>query len=298
MSVFLQSIVFGVFVGSIYSLVALGYTMVYGVLKFINFAHGDVFMWGAYFFYLFSAVWGLGVVPGVVLAVLCCGVLGVVVERVAYRPLRFSSRLAPLITAIGVSLLLESVAQLRFTAAFVTLTGILGEAGILAFLESTVVVFGARVAVLDLLILSVSLVLMFLLHFFVRYSRMGKAMRAVADDLETASVVGINVDRVIAVTFLLGSMLAGVGGILYGLKYAVNPYMGVLPGIKAFTAAVVGGIGNIYGAMAGGILIGLAENLGVTVLPSVYRDGISFLILILFLVFRPQGLLGKTEREV
>lgn len=300
-----DALIFGVVIGSIYSLVALGYTMVYGILKFINFAHGEVFMVGSFIVYFLAVERGVNFFLACVVSVVLTGLLGVVIERVAYRPLRGSSRLSPLITAIGVSLFLQSLMQLLFGANFKTFTAAINRevylfsysVNLFEFLGAPVSVFGTNITRLDVIILALSLSLMLLLHFFVTKTRMGIAMRAVADDLETASVSGINVDRVISSTFAIGSLLAAVGGIMFTLKFALSPTMGVIPGIKAFTAAVVGGIGNMYGAMFGGLLIGLSENLGIVFIPSGYKDAISFLILILFLLFRPSGMFGSGREE-
>lgn len=294
----IQSLIFGLFLGSLYALIALGYTMVYGVLKFINFAHGDVFMWGAYFVYVFAVLLKMNFLVACFLGVMCCGLLGAIIEKIAYKPLRKAPRLAPLITAIGVSLFLESVAHICFTPAQRAYTDPANPqlTSQLQVLRTSYPIFGAYVTTLDIIILVTAFALMFLLHLFIKYTRMGKAMRATADDFDAASVVGINVDRVITVTFVIGSMLAAVGGILWGLQFLFEPYMGILPGIKAFTAAVVGGIGNIYGAMAGGLLMGLSEKMGGMLISTRYESAIVFIVLIIFLLFKPTGLFGKEER--
>jgi len=290
----------GLFMGSIYAMVALGYTMVYGVLKMINFAHGDVFMWGAFFVYLFSVQLGVSFPVACFVAALLCSLMGVVIERVAYRPLRKASRLAPLITAIGVSLFLEAAAQLSFGTGNKRIVPV--DSPVLQLGQTSFDLFGDHVTVdhRDLLIVGVAVTIMMVLHLIVRYTKTGKAIRAVADDIDSARAVGIDVNRMISTTFAIGSLFAAIGGILFALRFAADPYMGILPGIKAFTAAVVGGIGNIYGAMLGGILLGLAEFVGVWGLgkvgvpfPTAYRDAIAFVILIVVLLFKPSGLFGR-----
>jgi branched-chain amino acid transport system permease protein len=306
MSAIFDALIFGIVIGSIYSLIALGYTMVYGILKFINFAHGEIFMVGGFIVYFLSVEHGVNFFLACAVSIVLTGMLGVAVERIAYRPLRGSGRLSPLITAIGVSLFLQSLMQLFFGANFKTFTTAINRdvgffsysVNLFKFLGAPISVMGANITRLDVIIILLSLVLMVLLHLFVTKTRIGIAMRAVADDFQTASITGINVDRVVSSTFALGSSLAAVGGIMYTLKFALSPTAGVIPGIKAFTAAVVGGIGNMYGAMFGGLLIGLSENLGIVFIPSGYKDAISFLILILFLLFRPSGMFGATGGEV
>jgi branched-chain amino acid transport system permease protein len=290
----------GLFMGAVYAMVALGYTMVYGVLKMINFAHGDVFMWGAFWVYFFSVQLKVSFPVACFAAALLCALMGVVIERVAYRPLRKASRLAPLITAIGVSLLLEASAQLSFGTGNKRIVP--HDSPILLLGQTSFVIAGDPVTVdhRDLLILGAAIAIMLALHFIVRYTKTGKAIRAVADDIDSARAVGIDVNRIISTTFAIGSLFAAIGGILFAVRFAADPYMGILPGIKAFTAAVVGGIGNIYGAMLGGILLGLAEFVGVWGLgkagvpfATAYRDAIAFVILIIVLLFKPSGLFGR-----
>ncbi|MBW3584244.1 MAG: branched-chain amino acid ABC transporter permease, partial [Euryarchaeota archaeon] len=250
----LRQALVGLRIGALYALIAIGYTMVYGVLKFINFAHGEIFMWGAYFLFFLSVDQSWMLIVAAFGAILLAGALGFAIERVAYRPLRGRPRLTPLITAIGVSLFLQAAAQLFFGTAprgmGAALRGTtMGGRPLDEVLATEVFrLFGVPFSVLSLLILGLSVVLMVALHLFVRYSRFGKAMRAVADDMETASIIGINTDRVVSMTFIIGSMLAAVAGILFAIRFTISPTTGLLPGIKAFTAAVVGGIGNIYGA--------------------------------------------------
>lgn len=290
MSLLAQLLVNGLVAGGIYALVAVGYTMVYGVLKFINFAHGELVMLGAFVTYTLAVPMGLGILPAFLLAVPLVAAVGVVIERAAYRPLRRASRLAPLITAIGVSILLQSLAILLWGPEIRSFS--IAPARGMEF-------FGATVTPIQILIVLASVALMGLLHLLVERTKMGKAMRATADSLETASVVGIDTDRVIAWVFALGSALACVAGVLIALEENMEPTMGTLIGIKAFTAAVVGGIGNIKGAMVGGFLIGIVENLGIWKLPAGYKDAIAFVILLGVLLFRPTGLFGeKLEEEV
>ena len=280
--------------GAIYALIALGYTMVYGVLRFINFAHSDVFMVGAYagFFiapYLPSKSIGGGLVV-LCAAMIICAILGVAIERFAYRPLRESSKLNVLITAIGVSLFLENAAQLfwkatprAFPALFPSKTFNLG----LVTISSN-----------QIIVLAVTLVLLVLLQLLVFKTKMGKAMRAVSFNPTAASLVGISNDLVISFTFALGSALAAAGGILFAVYYqSIQPLMGIIPGLKAFVAAVLGGIGNIPGAALGGLILGIVETFVKGSRWSTFSDAIAFAVLILILVFRPTGLLGKVEVE-
>jgi branched-chain amino acid transport system permease protein len=291
----LQQLINGLALGSVYALIALGYTMVYGVLRFINFAHSDVFMVGAFLGYYLSRVvpresvaGGLAVMAG---AMAACALLGIVIERLAYRPLRARSKLAVLITAIGVSLLLENTGQFifsanpkRFPVLFPESTWVLGSGLVLSSSQ--------------IIVLTVTLALLGALQFIVLRTRIGTAMRAVSFNPQAASLVGINNDVVISFTFGLGSALAAAGGILYSLNYpTIDPLMGILPGLKAFVAAVLGGIGNIPGAALGGLLLGVVETFVNGSQFSGYRDAIAFAILILILLFRPAGLLGKLQVE-
>lgn len=308
MNEFLQQLINGLSLGSIYALIALGYTMVYGVLRFINFAHGDVFMIGAFAGLYFSR-WmrpllsGIPEVLGAVIimisAMAACALLGIVIEKLAYKPLRDRPRLTVLITAIGVSLLLQYTGQLVFGAAprgfpaLITNKTLGGPGGI----------GGLTVSNIQLLVLVLTVALLVGLRFVVMNTRMGLAMRALSLNPTAAALMGVNNSVVISFTFGLGSALAAAGGIFYALLYqAIDPFMGVLPGIKAFVAAVLGGIGNIPGAALGGILIGVVETLVVGYssqvgIPPGYRDAVAFVILILILLFKPSGLLGKVERE-
>ena len=293
----LQQIVNGLSLGAIYALIALGYTMVYGIIELINFAHGDVFMVGAFVALLLVGALGVkGTVTGpfvvvvmlVVLlgSMLATGLLGVVIERAAYRRLRSAPRLAPLITAIGVSFILQNVVQLRAGPSPVSFPDVMPN----PIIEAGNVTISAK----QLMIIGVSVVMMALLQWFVQNTRLGRAMRATAQDRQAAQLMGININSTIALTFFIGSALAGVGGFVFGIYYnSVWFINGYLAGLKAFTAAVLGGIGNIVGAMLGGILIGLLESLSAQYVSERYVDAIVFAILILVLVFRPSGLLGQ-----
>ena len=280
-----------------YALVALGYTMVYGVLQFINFAHSDIFMLGA-FAGIYLTAWLSGVTNPVLLcALVICGamffciIIALLVERVAYRPLRGAPRLNVLITAIGVSLFLENLGQIVFGSDPRVFPSIISTR---AIIDTENLVFTN----IQLIVILTSAVLMVVLHWIVHRTKLGTAMRAVSFDIEIADLMGIPTDRVIAFTFVIGSALAGVASILYGLSYPkIEPLLGVMIGIKAFVAAVFGGIGNIMGAAVGGIFLGLAESFVVYFGYSTYRDAIAFGILILVLLFRPAGLFGVQRRE-
>jgi branched-chain amino acid transport system permease protein len=301
LSTLLQQLLNGLSLGSIYALIALGYTMVYGILKLINFAHGEVFMIGAYAGY-FAAL-GLGVQSyggagfpiylALLVLVFAMGVaalLGASIEFLAYRPVRSAPRLTPLITAIGVSLFLQNAAMLAFTPNPRPYPAILKE---VRFELGGVIVTNVK-----LTIFVVAVALMIGLNAFIQRTWTGKAMRAVSTNLDAARLMGINTDRIIRATFAVGSALAAAGGILFGLdQITINPLMGVLTGLKAFVAAVLGGIGNIRGAVLGGLLIGLAEQMTAGYLSPDYRDAITFVILIIILILRPQGLLGVVRPE-
>jgi len=296
MTTFLQQLVNGISLGSIYALIALGYTMVYGVLRLINFAHGDVYMLGAYAgYYLSRKLKGdepsLGSALLVMLgAMLTCALIGAVIERFAYRPVRRAARLTLLITAIGVSLFIENAAQIVFgpdPKFFPSLAP-----------RTDFRVGGVRLTSEQLTVIAVSFLLMVLLRLFILKTRTGKAMRAVSFNLDAAKLMGISTDRIIAITFALGSALAAAAGVLIGMQIPkIDPLMGILYGLKAFVAAVLGGIGNVPGAVLGGLLIGTSEVMVVGYLSSTFRDAIAFGILILVLLLRPQGILGRAQKE-
>ncbi|HAF61894.1 MAG TPA: branched-chain amino acid ABC transporter permease [Anaerolineaceae bacterium] len=327
----IEQLINGLTVGSFYALIALGYTMVYGVLSMINFAHGDIFMVGAYFGYFtitqlsnngFSESHPvLAIIFTFLAGALGAALTGVTVERLAYRPLRKASRLATLISAIGTSIFLQEFVRLipkfgeilaslsiagktifppswgnaiidvtkTFGGAMVkTYPGLLGTDGIRL---GEVFISYSRI-----LIMAIAIVFMVLLFILVRYTKLGKAMRAVSEDKDTAALMGINVNRIISSTFFIGSALAGIAGVMIGIFYLqIKPTMGFTPGIKAFTSAVVGGIGNIPGAMLGGYILGLAEVISIQFLPAVYKDTVAFAILIIMLIVKPTGILGGRD---
>lgn len=280
-----------------YALVALGYTMVYGVLQFINFAHSDIFMLGAFAGMYISLWFGNQFPPAVVFAgvvlgaMIFCVAIGLITERLAYRPLRRAPRLNVLITAIGVSLFLENLGQLVFGS----------DPQVFPALIPTRSLFGSDDLIINniqVIVILLSAFLMFVLHWVVHHTKLGTAMRAVSFDIEIASLMGIPTDKIIMFTFAVGCSLAGSASILYGLSYPkIEPLLGVMIGLKAFVAAVFGGIGNIMGAALGGVILGLAEALVVFYVSSSYRDAIAFLILILILLLKPAGLLGSVRQE-
>ncbi|MCL4424425.1 MAG: branched-chain amino acid ABC transporter permease [Firmicutes bacterium] len=286
----LQQVINGLSLGSIYALIALGYTMVYGIVKLINFAHGDVYMVGAYLGF-FAARWlGPSFFPVMIIAMVGAALLGVIIERAAYKPMRMAPRIAALTTAIGLSLLLENGTR------FVIGPNPKGFPDLIE--RHTYVVGGLEISNVDILVLLVSLGLMVLLQFIVYRTRIGKAMRAVSFDKDAARLMGIDVDRVISATFAIGSALAAAAGVLVGIAYPrIDPYMGIMPGLKAFVAAVLGGIGIIPGAVLGGLLMGEAEVLSVQFFPSTFKNATAFVILILVLLLRPSGLLGRQQSE-
>lgn len=286
----LQQLINGLALGSVYALIALGYTMVYGIIGLINFAHGEIYMLGAYFGFYAITRYSLSLGPAMLVAMLGAAFLGMLLERVAYKPLRNSSRTAVLITAIGASLFLQNMAQLVFGASFKAFPQVIPFKRI----QLGPVFTTNR----QLLIFGLSLGLMIALQLIVQYTKFGKAMRAVSMDQEAAKLMGINVDRIIALTFALGSALAAAAGILVGMYYnRIDPYMGMMSGIKAFVAAVLGGIGVIPGAVIGGLLMGITENMVVAFGSSTLRDAVAFAVLILVLLVRPHGLLGKNQVE-
>jgi len=303
MDFFVQQIVNGVTLGSVYALLALGYSMVYGILKLLNFAHGDVYMIGAFIGYGVLTVFGGAASPSIPVpllivfmfgsAMIGCGLLGIGIERFAYRPLRNAPRIAPLISALGVSFFLQNAALLLFSPNFRSYGSFDFYGGSL-FLPLHAGVL--KISPLRILVIASAIGLMVALTLFVARSQLGKAMRATAFDREAAAMMGIDVDRVIVATFFIGSALAGAAGVMQGLVFQnVSHTMGFFAGLKAFTAAVVGGIGNIPGAMLGGLLIGLAESFSKGYLPSQWSDLIVFAILISVMLIRPTGLLGRAD---
>lgn len=275
--------------GSIYALIALGYTMVYGVLTMINFAHGDFFMVGAFLCFIFATFLKLPSVPALLLTMVSLTFLGVTVERLAYRPLRKAPRVSLIISALGVGMFLEN-----FTLALSPYPQHIPS----LIPEINWNFFGLTISLLQTVIIAVSIILMLALNFIVRRTRVGIAMRAISWDKEVVEMMGVPVNQIIALTFGMGSALGGAAGFMYGLSYPViDPYMGVLIGWKAFVSAVVGGIGDIRGAMLGGYLLGGLEILVAAYLPSTYRDFVAFSLLILLLIFRPYGILGKPRTQ-
>jgi branched-chain amino acid transport system permease protein len=303
MEQFLQQLINGLSYGAIIALIAVGYTMVYGVLRLINFAHGDVYMLGAMFAFYAATQWlGLAAEPSwfnfvviLFVAMTLCGVVGFLIERLAYRPLRDAPRINSLITAIGVSLFIQYGGQKAFGPNPRSFPQIIPHIDGELFN-----LFGVTVSKVDGLILIVTLVLMGALTYLVMFTRTGLALRAVSFRFDTAALMGIPINRIISFTFVLGSVLAAAAGVLVAIKYPkVDPLMGLMPGVKAFVAAVLGGIGNIPGAVCGGLLLGLTEVLVAGYLPkgSQYKDGVAFVILIAVLLVKPSGLLGKNTVE-
>lgn len=299
MEIFLQQLINGIVLGSIYALIALGYTMVYGVLRLINFAHGDVFMVGSFIGFYIAAALKIsqptisGALFVMVFSMVGAALLGILIERFAYKPVRKHSRLTSLITAIGVSLLLEYGGQSPY--AFGATPKRFPE-----IMKTYNVSLGGNITISNdsILIIIVSILLMVMLNLIVFRTKLGKAMRAVSFNLDVAKLMGINTDRVITFTFALGSALAAAAGILYAIHFTkIDPLMGLMTGLKAFVAAVLGGIGNITGAVLGGLLIGIAEIMVGGYISSTYKDAIAFLILILVLLVRPAGLLGSVAQE-
>ena len=291
---FVLQLIYGLQLGAIYALIALGYTMVYGIVKLINFAHGDLMMVGAYLTLLLYESASLPFVVAIPLAIMATAILGVIIERVAYKPLRNASRLSALITAIGISLLLQNVMMLIFTSTPRRFPSLAERLPVLLLGSN-------RISLIAILTVVAAVVLMLVLTAFVKKTRTGKAMRAVSEDMRAAQLMGIPVNRIISVTFAIGSALAAFAAVLYAFSFTqIDPYMGAMPGIKAFIAAVLGGIGVLPGAMIGGFLLGIIESLTKAAMPSGFSqlaDAAVFVVLILVLLFKPSGLLGQTTRE-
>jgi branched-chain amino acid transport system permease protein len=287
---FIMQLINGINIGSIYALIALGYTMVYGIAKLINFAHGDIIMVGAYVAYVCIIKLQLPIFVAIIISILACALLGVIIEKVAYKPLRKASRITLLITAIGVSYLLQSSFRLIFSSNPVTFPQLINLPAIK---------FGAiNISGNYYVTFIISVIIMILLDLFVQHSQTGRAMRACSEDEGAARLMGIDVDRTITIVFAIGSALAAIAGLLYCSSYPiVSPYLGALPGIKAFIAAVLGGIGNIKGAVLGAFILGLVEALTKAYISSQLSDAIVFTILIVMLVFKPDGILGKNVKE-
>ncbi|MCM8709799.1 branched-chain amino acid ABC transporter permease [Clostridium sp. SYSU_GA19001] len=288
---FLQQIINGLSLGSMYALIALGYTMVYGIIKLINFAHGDIYMIGAFTGFYVTVYLNLPFLPTLLLSMLGSVIVGIIVEKVAYKPLRKSPRITLLITAIGVSLLLENLMRYFVGPNPKTFPSLIKD--------KTYAFGGLQISNIQMLTIVVSVVLMILLQFIVFKTKTGKAMRAASYDIEAAALMGINVDNTISFTFAIGSALAGAAGVLVALAWTtIDPYMGIMPGLKAFVAAVLGGIGVIPGALLGGVVMGMIETLSkASNVTSRLSDVIAFSILIIILLIKPAGLLGKVTRE-
>ena len=287
---FLSNLISGLSLGSIYALIALGYTIVYGIAKMLNFAHGDIIMVGAFTIIVSISTCGLPVWVALILSVVMCTVLGVVTERVAYKPLRKSEPLTVLITAIGVSYLLQNLALLIFGSSQKSFPSI--------FDISSVHIGDLSMSGESVVTLAVTIIIMIALSLFINKTRAGKAMRAVSEDKEAAELMGISVNKTISLTFAIGSALAAVAGVFYGATYGfIGPYTGSMPGIKAFVAAVFGGIGSIPGAMIGGLLLGVLESLSKAYISTELSDAIVFASLIVVLLVKPTGLLGKVIKE-
>ena len=289
---FLQYFINGMSIGAVYAIIALGYTMVYGIAKMLNFAHGDVIMVGAYIAFCMTNYLGMPAIVGVIAAMIVCTLLGILIEGLAYRPLRGTSSLAVLITAIGVSYFLQNAAQLIWGEATKSFTSVVSM--------QPIKLFGGQLVITGevLLTLGVSVLVMIGLTLFTGKTKMGKAMRAVAEDREAAQLMGINVNRTISTTFAIGSALAAVAGVLLcSTVPTLQPTTGSMPGIRAFTAAVFGGIGSIPGAMIGGVALGLIETFSKAYISTQFSDAIVFLVLIIILLVKPAGLLGKRIQE-
>ena len=285
----LEQLINGLSTGSIYALIALGYTMVYGLAKMSNFAHGDIIMVGAYALYVAVLTLHVPVIPAVLITIAVCAVLGITVEKVAYKPLRKAPPLAVLITAIGVSYLLQNLALLIFNATPIPFQSVIKV--------PSVKIGGLTISGITLVTMAIMLISMILLTLFINKTKAGSAMRAVSEDKGAAELMGINVNQTISMTFAIGSALAAVAGILYICQYqSLRPTLGALPGIKAFVAAVLGGIGSVPGAMLGGILLGVIESLGKAYISTELSDAIVFGVLVVVLLVKPSGLLGKRKK--
>lgn len=291
MTKLILTLIQGISLGSIYALIAIGYTMVYGIAKMLNFAHGDIIMVGAYVIYSSVALAHCTPITGIIISIASCALLGIIIEFLAYRPLRRASSLSVLITAIGVSYFLQNIALLIFGSEPQSVPVLFNIPAI--HLGSSITVTGET-----LLTLGLTIIIMVALTLFINKTKLGKAMRAVSEDKDAAMLMGINVNRTISITFAIGSVLAAFASLCYGISYTyIKPTTGSMPGIKAFTAAVFGGIGSIPGAMLGGILLGVIEKLSMAYISTQFTDAIVFGVLILVLIIKPTGLLGKAIRE-
>ncbi len=289
---FLTYLINGLSLGSVYAIIALGYTMVYGIAKMLNFAHGDVIMIGAYLVFMCMSTSGLPVVLSILISIVCCTALGMLIEKVAYKPLRKASNLAVLITAIGVSYFLQNIALLIFGSNPVSFTSVISWDGITLAGGQLKITGNAIVTIVTCIIIMVALL------WFIKYTKPGQAMLAVSEDKDAASLMGVNVNATISLTFAIGSGLAAIAGALLCSSYpSLTPYTGSMPGIKAFTAAVFGGIGSVPGALLGGLLLGIIEILAKAYISSQLADAIVFAVLIIVLLVKPTGILGKQVKE-
>ncbi|QLA15596.1 branched-chain amino acid ABC transporter permease [Desulfolutivibrio sulfoxidireducens] len=290
-----QQLVNGFTLGLIYALIAVGYTMVYGVIELINFAHGEVYMFGAFLCMMFLTVFGAPLIVAVLLSMACCALMGVLLDVVAYRPLRNAPRLAALITAIGMSIFLQNLAMIIWGSRPLPFV----KQALPAFFKNTALSFGdVNISWMQMAIYIAAVAMMISLNLVITRTRIGTAMRALAQNRVCASLMGINVNRVISFTFALGSGLGAMAGIMVSMFYnTMYPTMGYNAGVKAFAAAVLGGIGSVPGAMFGGIVLGIAETLGAGYVSSPYRDGVAYAVMILVIILRPSGLLGRAVTE-
>jgi branched-chain amino acid transport system permease protein len=283
---FLQQLINGLALGSVYALLALGYTMVYGIIQLINFAHGEIYMIGAFSGFYCASTLKLPLIPTLLVAMAVSALAGIIIEKIAYKPLRNSPRIALLITAIGVSLFLQNAMRLLVGSNPKPFPDLINA--------GSINIGPIQIEIKTILMFGVSALLVILLQFIVYKTKIGKAMRASSQDMEAASLMGINVDNTISITFAIGSALAGIAGVLVAISYpSITPYMGAMPGLKAFVAAVLGGIGSIPGALVGGIAIGLLETFSKAYISTNFSDAIVFSILIIILLIKPSGLLGK-----
>ena len=294
-SLFLQQLVNGITLGGVYALIAVGYTMVYGVIQLINFAHGEIYMLGAFLAFTMVTVFNIPFFVAVVITIMICACFGIVLDFIAYRPLRKAPRLAALITAIGMSIFLQNLALMIWGG---QIRSYPREMLPKIFYQNAVTFADVSLSWLQVFILSVTVISMIVLHLIIHRTSVGTAMRAISQDKTTAALMGISVNRVISFTFAIGSAMGALAGIMVGLYYnAIFPYMGYTAGIKAFAAAVLGGIGSVPGAMLGGGVLGIAEVMGAGYLSSAYRDGISYAVMIAVILFKPSGLIGRLITE-
>ncbi|MCM0649387.1 branched-chain amino acid ABC transporter permease [Clostridium swellfunianum] len=293
LDLFLQHLTNGISLGSLYALIAIGYTMVYGILRLINFAHGDILMMATYFAFYSMAIFALPWYLSFILAILLTALLGIFIEKAAYKPLRNAPKISIMISAIGVSFFLENLATVVFS-------GVPKKFPEPKFFTEVIHIGNVSLQRLTIVIPLATLVILFMLLYLVNKTKNGMAMRAVSKDYETASIMGVDVNKTISFTFGIGSVLAAVGAIMWGMKFPqIQPLMGVMPGLKCFIAAVIGGIGNITGAVIGGFILGIGEIMLVAFLPTLsgYRDAFAFILLILILLFKPTGIMGENISE-